>query len=478
MSYRRLWLAVLVTAAAARLLTLSAYPLNDTTEARYAEIARLMVVSGDWITPQIEMGVPFWAKPPLSIWLTASSFELFGFSEFAARLPSLLLTLLTLVIVFGVGRRLFSVDAAIASCAILLSSAVGFISSGAVMTDAALLLATTISLASFCMTAHESRPFGRYGLFVGLGLGLLAKGPIALILIGLPILVWTLWQKSLLWLWRAFPWLTGSLLMLAIAVPWYWLAEIRTPGFLEYFLLGEHWLRFVESGWHGDLYGTAHARPHGTIWLYAIAAALPWSLVAFFAAAQARKRGPLLRSLAPTQALLLLWAVTPLVFFTFAGNILAAYVLPGLPAFALLLGKWLASRRGLYAVLGLLVPALVVLMVIGGSFELLAYKTQKDLINYLDSTSPSAELYYFPKVPFSGSFYSGGRAQALRSMAQLQGPLNSAQLAYIAMRARHVREIPDDLRHCLKTERTVHNYVLLAYRGHCDLGRNSSVPEE
>ena len=90
-----LWLAVLLAAAVVRLATLPTYPLNDTTEARYAEIGRLMVVSDDWVTPRIELGTPFWGKPPLSFWLTALSFSLFGLSEFAARLPSLLLMLAT-----------------------------------------------------------------------------------------------------------------------------------------------------------------------------------------------------------------------------------------------------------------------------------------------------------------------------------------------------------------------------------------------
>ena len=315
MSSRQLWMAALVTAVAVRLLTLSAYPLHDTTEARYAEIARLMVVSGDWIMPQIEPGVPFWGKPPLSIWLTAASFKLLGFSEFAARLPAFLLTLVTAVLTFRIGKKLYSEKAALAACVILVTSMLGFVASGAVMTDAALMFATTLSLVSFCLTVRDSTPFGRYGFFVGLGLGLLAKGPIALVLVGVPTLVWSLWQKNLSWLWRALPWGTGTIVMLAITGPWYLLAEINSPGFLEYFLVGEHWLRFVESGWQGDLYGSAHARPHGTILIYAIAAALPWSIIALYAGVQALKGKSPLRSLTPIQAYLLLWTLTPLVFF-------------------------------------------------------------------------------------------------------------------------------------------------------------------
>ena len=63
----------------------------DKTEARYAEIARIMLETNNWITPQIDYGSPFWAKPPLSTWLSAMSMKAFGVNEFAVRLPSLLL---------------------------------------------------------------------------------------------------------------------------------------------------------------------------------------------------------------------------------------------------------------------------------------------------------------------------------------------------------------------------------------------------
>ena len=88
----RRWLTLLIAAViGVRLITLAAYPLMDPTEARYGEIARKMLETNAWIMPQFEYGVPFWGKPPLSIWLSAASMALFGVDELAARLPSLLL---------------------------------------------------------------------------------------------------------------------------------------------------------------------------------------------------------------------------------------------------------------------------------------------------------------------------------------------------------------------------------------------------
>lgn len=461
MTIRRAWIAVLVAAVVVRLLTLGEYPLNDTTEARYGEIARLMVVSGDWITPQIELGVPFWAKPPLSTWLTAASFKLFGFTEFAARLPALLLTLLSALLTFRIGRSLYSDNAGIIACAILFTSVLGFVAAGAVMTDTALLLAMTISLASFCKTVHEPRPRMRYGLFIGLGLGLLAKGPIAIVLIGIPIFFWTIWQRNLLWLWRGLPWIPGSVLVLAIAAPWYVLAEKNTPGFLEYFLIGEHWLRFVESGWAGDMYGNAHARPRGTIWLYAIVAALPWSIVALYSCERPRDLWNRLRSLAPVPAFLLLWVITPLVFFSFAGNILPAYALPGIPAFAILLGHWLSKRKPILALAGMTIPIVFASAAVFGLFDAIAYRSQRDLVQYHFEQTPTTNLHYFGKTLYSANFYSGGRVRSLDSEADLAKFISPASDGVVAIRDTYYSKLPEQLANCLTLDYRMHNYMLM-----------------
>src|SRR5690606_6014517 len=105
---------------------------------------------------------------------------------------------------------------------------------------------------------------------IGLAIGLLAKGPFALVIAIAPIAGWILLTRK----WKelgALPWIPGSLLMLAISVPWYIAAEQRTPGFLSYFILGEHWHRFTDSSWRGDLYGKAHAAAPGMIWFFLLA---------------------------------------------------------------------------------------------------------------------------------------------------------------------------------------------------------------
>ena len=87
-----------------RLLAMDWMPLRDTTEARYGEVALLMFTTNDWITPWFAPDVPFWGKPPLSFWAQALSFKLFGVSEFAARLPALLVTLATVWLTWCMAR--------------------------------------------------------------------------------------------------------------------------------------------------------------------------------------------------------------------------------------------------------------------------------------------------------------------------------------------------------------------------------------
>ena len=140
---------------------------------------------------------------------------------------------------------------------------------------------------------------------------------------------------------------SGLLIAATLTLPWYILAEIKSPGFLHYFLLGEHFQRFVVPGWQGDLYGSGHQQPKGLIWLYASATFLPWSL--FFLALLPRAAScvnEMTGSDRDWHSYLALWVVAPLILFTPAANILPAYALPGLPAAAVLLISLWAQVRG------------------------------------------------------------------------------------------------------------------------------------
>ena len=466
-----LWaLALLVTW---RIATLGLYPLLDTTEARYAEIARKMVELNDWITPWFDYGVPFWGKPPLSFWMTAVSFKLFGINEFAARLPHFLGALLVAWLVWDWSIRR-SRQEAWYSAALLAGSVVFFIAAGAVMTDMALMLGITLTMRGFWLGLHGTDAEcgrERWLLFLGLIVGLLAKGPLVLVLAGIPITVWAVLTGNVAKVLRKLPWLRGGLLTIVLAGPWYVLAEQHTPGFLNYFLVGEHWHRFVTSGWKGDLYGNPHAYPRGTIWLYAVGGFLPWALLMFVAPLLQAKGSQL--ALKPDQAekswhlYLLLWGLTPCVFFTFSGNILWTYVLPGLPALALLGATWLGRQSLVVRANQLLACGLGLTMIafaaflydlqIGGQNEV---RSQKSLVaDYASRSLGDEALIYLRLRPYSATFYSRGKAERARDVTQLTAKL-AQKPAFVAVKIIDLPNLTPELRQKLK---------LLAHHGAYEL---------
>ncbi|HTO46037.1 MAG TPA: glycosyltransferase family 39 protein [Burkholderiales bacterium] len=452
---RRWLLALLVIAVAVRVATLGAYVLTDNTEARYAEIARKMVETGDWITPQFHYGVPFWSKPPLAMWLTSVSYLALGVDEFSARLPSLLACLGVLWLTYRMAAKPGGVTSGLRAALVLMTTLLFFISAGAVMTDPALLLGTTLSMAGFWTAVRRPDSAARlwgYAFFVGLVISLLAKGLVGVVLTLGPVGLWTLWKGDLRTVWQRLPWIGGSLLAAALAVPWYLLAEARTPGFLEYFFIGEHWKRYTDSGWQGDRFGTAHARPHGTIWLFAMAATLPW-LPAWLALLWRSRRAARRQAAADAdwRAYLWLWALAPPVFFTFAGNILLTYVLPGLPAFALLVSEaWRAAGTGprLDATLKLsslwLPVGFVVAVALAGTRLETTYSQRPLVTAYVAARESDLQhLYYLGETPLSAEFYTRGRVSNAATPTELDRVLGERRGNFYALTEEQLAAQPE-----------------------------------
>jgi 4-amino-4-deoxy-L-arabinose transferase-like glycosyltransferase len=428
----RTLLALILLAAVLRLATLGVYPLTDNTEARYAEIGREMVATGNWVTPQLDDGKPFWAKPPLSIWLTAASFKVFGINEFSARLPTFLLAAGTLWLSFLLARRLYGRETGLLASAVLSSSLLFFLLAGGVMTDPALGFTTTLIMVSLILALETNSRLWGHLLFVGAGLGMLAKGPIALVLTGFPVFIWLFWKRQWGHFFRDLPWLTGIPLMLLIAIPWYVMAELRTPGFLEYFFVGEHYKRFVDPSWAGDLYGAPHNQPKGMIWIFWLAAALPWSLV-FIGMIAARLFGygrdrQLFNVNDRWLVLLSFWAVTPMLFFTTASSILATYVYPGIPAFALLMALGLQRgaqkelRRPRLLYLGMALVPIVFAAGVSLMHQQIALKaSQLPLLQQFHAQAePNAILAYACERPNSAEFYGRGKTYAMEGANEQQ----------------------------------------------------------
>ena len=432
-SQRMLLLILLLLAALllVRLVGMAMLPLMDTTEPRYAEIGRKMAELNDWVTPWFDEGVPFWGKPPLSFWLTAVSFKVLGVTEFAARLPHLLCALLTAALTWHMGRGRSHRQGFLA-LAMLAGSLVFFVGGAGVMTDPALVLGTMLGMQGFWLALHHPTHTGRrlqgWLLFLGLAIALLAKGPVAAVFVALPLLLWTLLCRRVEAVWRGIPWLGGTALTALLVAPWYLLAEQRTPGFLRYFLLGEHWQRFVTPGWAGDLYGHAHRVVPGSIWLYALGATLPWLLL-LPAALKGRSPQHASNDAEDTtwQRYLLLWALWPLIFFTAARNIIWPYVLPSLPALALLAAGWLDRRATpartdawIAGGLALTLCASVTLLAVGLWSDQWDRATARPVVRVYESLrAPGEPLAFIGQRPYSAVFYTHGQVSLVADVPAL-----------------------------------------------------------
>lgn len=400
-------------------------PLMDKTEARYAEIARIMEETDNWVTLQIDYDVPFWAKPPLSTWLSAISFRLFGVNEFAVRLPSLLLNIIIALMVGMYAKR--KNQHYLLPALVLLTIPEFLIHAGVVSTDTALSFCVVLVMISFWEALRTKNQQGwKYLLFAGLGLGLLAKGPIIFILTLPPLFIWCVIFKQFKKVWQSFSWIIGILIVALIAVPWYFLAELRSPGFFDYFIIGEHFKRFLSSGWQGDKYGFPKSQPLGMIWVFLFLFALPW--IQLVGIKLWEKRAEWLKNKWIT--FLVLWLLWTPLFFTVSKSLIHPYIMPIMVPIALLINYWWSEFRSRKKILGisLLFPVLAcllyVVVLIGGKSSYYANSDKFLIENHYDGTVP---LYHWQQKSYSSQFYTKGNVKSLEDVDKLSKRIDENQ---------------------------------------------------
>jgi len=445
----RLYLIIsVITIIIFKFILTAAIPLLDKTESRYAEIARIMAETKEWVVLQIDYGVPFWAKPPLSTWLSAFSFDIFGVNELTARLPSFLISLL---IIYIVGKSIKKTNISYYLIAFILLTMPEFlIHTGVVSTDTALNFCVVIIMLSFWKSMeNENKSLWNYLFFIGIGLGFLAKGPLILVLTGPPILAWILIQKiKLKTVFTKLPWVLGMLLVLIIAVPWYILAEERSPGFLDYFIVGEHFKRFLVPGWKGDLYGSGHSQPKGMIWVFLFIFTFPWLQIVLIKLWKDRKF--ILKN--KWVSYLVFWlAWTPL-FFTMSTNILHTYILPVTVPIALLAVYYWENYVSKKIILGLgsIFPALAIIAFIGISFTNKSenyMNSDKYLLQhqFVNTTNKLVPIFYWRQKSYSGQFYSKGKAKVVKNEKELDSVANSYPKIYFLITNKRKKEISKEV---------------------------------
>ena len=428
-----------------RFILTGAIPLLDKTEARYAEIARLMYETKNWVVLQIDYGIPFWAKPPVSTWLSALSFEVFGINEISARLPSFLMAIVILIIV-GNKVKKSSISFYLPSF-ILLTMPEFLIHTGVVSTDSALAFSIVLIMLSFWEAIHnDKRSFWNYLFFIAIGFGLLAKGPIVLILTIPPIFIWCLLEKGrfkevLIKL----PWALGILITFLIAIPWYILVELKSPGFIDYFIIGEHFKRFFEPSWQGDLYGGPKSQPLGMIWIFLLIFTFPWIQIVLYMFW--KKRQTIFKN--KWTSYLVLWLFWTPVFFTFSKNILHTYVLPVSVPIALLMAHWWNDYQKKKILLGIgsIFPVLVILgffIFLSGMVDNYVNSDKYLLSNQnISSNEKNVPIYYWKRKSYSGQFYSSGKAKVIQNSKTLDSVIKLHNKLYFVVLNKQKDEIPE-----------------------------------
>lgn len=390
----QLW--ILAAAALVFFTCLGAASLWDEDETLYASCAREMMDRGDWVVPMFN-GRMFPDKPPIMFWMMMAGFELFGQNEFGARFFSAVLGVATALLTYHLGRLLFNKRVGLWGGLITASSIIFTVSARAATVDSALVFVTTLSMLCFviifnkqsrveCVRIRYNQLKGdsiryqklfQYGLFIVLyicmGLAVLSKGPVGFLLpmasIGLFVMIvnhrhqendlpsnanavttstvsWKAKGRYILnifclknfckSLWQLRP-LTGLVILLAVALPWFILVGQRTDGlWLEQFFAKFNLRPFM----HPIL---GHSGP---IWYY-----IPFVLIGFFpwsvflgpalieSVRQIRDRHPWRDG----YVLLSCWFGVFFVFWSICSTKLPHYVLPAYPALALLTGGFLET---------------------------------------------------------------------------------------------------------------------------------------
>ncbi len=318
--------------------TLNYRHLIPSDEGRYAEIAREMLVTGDWVTPRYN-GYKYFEKPPLQIWATASAFNIFGVGDWQARLWTALTGFLTIVFIGFTGARIYSARAGWLAAVALASSPMWVIGGHINSLDMGLSAFLVAALCSLLLAQTSSnKTHSRnwmWACWAFMALATLSKGIIGVAIPGMVFAVYsiTAWNWKI---WKRLHIISGSILFLAITAPWFVLIAQRNPEFLEFFFIHEHLQRFTQ---------TAHSRT-GPIYFFLpllLLGFLPWIAQVPGAIAQTwRERNREFSS----GWLLTCWFVVILGFFSISQSKLPGYIIPLFPALALIVGSQLDRNLG------------------------------------------------------------------------------------------------------------------------------------
>jgi 4-amino-4-deoxy-L-arabinose transferase-like glycosyltransferase len=341
---------------------LGALGLLGADEPRYAQVAREMLARHDWITPYL-YGQPWLEKPALYYWRAMFAMEVFGVHDWTARMPSATFATAMIAIVYYHMRRFrpgAQLDAALmtASCAAVIAF------SRAASTDMQLTAPFAIGMLGWFAWQETDSKVWLFDFYFFIGIGTLAKGPVAPGLALLIVAAYALMHRDWRMVWRT-AWWPGIVLYSAVVLPWYVSVQIKNPDFLRVFFLQHNLERFASDLFH-------HRQP---FWYYVpilALALLPWTTMVVAAITDAVRhriwRYPNPRSEDGFPLFLILWGVIPVIFFSFSQSKLPGYILPAIPPWTILAADYLRREREANELppwIFLVAHALVVALMIG-----------------------------------------------------------------------------------------------------------------
>jgi 4-amino-4-deoxy-L-arabinose transferase-like glycosyltransferase len=299
---------------------LGAYSLKEPDEGRYAEIPREMVEQGDYVVPHLNY-VRYFEKPPLLYWATALSYKVFGISEWSFRFPNALAALLCVLMIYLFISRWFGDEVGLLSSLMLLTSFGFFATAHIVTIDMMFSFLLFGCLLCFYQYYREKQPMYLRLFFAALALAVLAKGPVALILMMVTIFLFLWSEKKLVFL-KDMLSVKALLLFCVVVAPWFLIMCVREKEFFQFFFVDQHLLRFLT---------TKHKRSGPIYYFFPIlfGGLFPWSIFIPRAVVQLWKTREM--------RLFFIWSLVVFVFFSLSGSKLPPYILPIFPAMSVIL---------------------------------------------------------------------------------------------------------------------------------------------
>ena len=302
-------------------------------EGRYADIAREMLDSGDWVTPRLN-GLKYFEKPPLQYWVTAGAFAAFGVDEWTARLWPAVTGLLCIAFTAFAAFRFAPASPGGATALMLAGSWGLFLASQFLTLDMGITFFLTAAMLSYALSRRSDISPGAQCNWMLLAWAaaagaVLSKGLIGVVIPGLVLAVYVAIERDLSAL-KRLHWIAGLSLFAAIVLPWFILVQHRNPEFFQFFFIHEHFERYALPD---------HHRPGP--WWYFVPVVLvglwPWTPAVPAAIARAW-RAPAAGGFR-LDRFLVIWAAVVIVFFSASHSKLPGYVLPALPAILLLFAR-------------------------------------------------------------------------------------------------------------------------------------------